>query len=155
MTLTARPALHVRRLLLTTVIFAALDFVWLSLLMADFYKTHLGTLARTRGQDFDPIWWAALLVYAILVVGLVTFVLPKATSALTGAAWGVLFGLVTYGTYDLTCQAVIRDWPVTMTAVDMAWGATICGLTSWLVLISEGYGPFSIQVVRPASRFSH
>lgn len=152
---TIRPSLYARRLLLTTVIFAALDFVWLSLLMGDFYKTHLGALARRSGPDFDPIWWAALLVYVVLVVGLVTFVLPKATSATTAAGWGALFGLVTYGTYDLTCQAVIRDWPITMTVVDITWGASICAVTSWAVVLTERHGPFPIHVSHPSGRLSH
>jgi uncharacterized membrane protein len=147
--------LHVRRLLLTTVIFAALDFVWLSVLMGDFYKAHLGTLARRSGPDFDPVWWAALLVYVVLVIGLVSFVLPKATTGASAAGWGALFGLVAYGTYDLTCQAVIRDWPVAMTAVDMAWGASICAVTSWAVLFTEGHGPFPIHVAHPSGRLSH
>ena len=114
-----------RRLALTTVYFAALDFVWLSVLMGDFYLTHLGDLARRDGAALDPLWPAALLVYVVLVVGLVTFVLPKTPRPLGGLAWGVLFGIVTYGTYDLTCQAVIRDWPVTMTSVFGASCVTI------------------------------
>jgi uncharacterized membrane protein len=137
----------VRRLLLTTAVFAALDFVWLSLLMGDFYKRHLGSLARRAGPDLAPLWWAALLVYLVLVVGLVAFALPKARSIAGGFAWGALFGVVAYGTYDLTCQAVLRDWPVTMTVVDMAWGATICGVTCAGVLAIEqrlGPRPFTL-----------
>lgn len=126
-----------RRVALTTVYFAALDFVWLSVLMGDFYLTHLGDLARRDGASLDPLWPAAVLVYAVLVVGLVAFVLPKSSRPVTGLGWGLLFGIVTYGTYDLTCQAVLRDWPVLMTVVDMTWGATICGLTAAGVLATE------------------
>lgn len=134
MTEFAGPVHPVRRVLLTTAVFATLDVIWLSLLMGDFYKRHLGSLARRAGPDFAPVWWAALLVYVVLIVGLVSFVLPKARSVAGGFAWGALFGIVTYGTYDLTCQAVLRDWPVTMTVVDMTWGATLCGLTCAAVL---------------------
>jgi uncharacterized membrane protein len=111
--------------LLTTLVFGALDALWLGVLMSDFYKRHLGDLARRAGPDFDPVWWAAILVYVVLITGVVAFVLPKAHADVPAAlGWGALFGVVTYGTYDLTCQAVIRDWPVIMTAVDIAWGAT-------------------------------
>lgn len=145
MTAPAWPAASLRRLLLTTAVFATLDFVWLSLLMADFYKRQLGSLARRSGADFAPVWWAAVLVYVVLVVGLVTFVLPKARTVAGGFAWGALFGIVTYGTYDLTCQAVLRDWPVTMTVVDIAWGATLCGLTCASVLaIEQRLRPFTL-----------
>lgn len=128
----------IRRTLLTTVIFAALDFVWLSLVMGDFYKRHLGELASRAGTAFAPVWWAALLVYIVLIVGVMCFPLHRAGHSVGRAlAWGALFGLVTYGTYDLTCQAVFRDWPVVMTVVDMAWGACICGLTSAGVVAAD------------------
>jgi uncharacterized membrane protein len=124
-----------RRSALTAGVFLLLDALWLGLLMGEFYKRHLGDLARRAGPDFDPIWWAAGLVYVVLIAGIVTFVLPKAEGRpLAAAGWGALFGLVTYGTYDLTCQAVIRDWPVVMTVVDMTWGAIICGITAAVAL---------------------
>ena len=31
-------------------------------------------------------------------------------------------GLVAYGTYDLTNQATLRDWPAAVTAADLGWG---------------------------------
>lgn len=152
--LTATLPLHARRLLLTTAVFALLDVLWLSVFMGEFYKQHLGDLARRHGPDFAPLWWAAALVYVVLVVGLVSFVLPKGQSPSGALGWGVLFGVVAYGTYDLTCQAVIRDWPVLMTGVDIAWGATICGLTSWVVRGSECHGPWAIHVPPHPGRLS-
>jgi uncharacterized membrane protein len=36
-----------------------------------------------------------------------------------------IFGLVTYATYDLTNMATLRDWPLLVTVVDLAWGTFI------------------------------
>jgi uncharacterized membrane protein len=36
-----------------------------------------------------------------------------------------VFGLFCYGTYDLTALAVIRDWPASLTFIDIAWGAFV------------------------------
>ena len=33
-----------------------------------------------------------------------------------------MFGLFAYGTYDLTNLAVVQDWPLRLTFVDLAWG---------------------------------
>ena len=117
--------------LLTAVVFTALDALWLGVAMSDFYKTELGTLARRAGEDFAPVWWAALAVYVVLVVGLMVFVLPRVEGRPRQAlGLGALFGLVTYGTYDFTAYAVLEGWSLRMTLVDLVWGATICGLTS-------------------------
>ena len=43
---------------------------------------------------------------------------------------GALLGLVAYGAYDLTNHATIAGWPLSMTVVDIAWGATVTALTS-------------------------
>jgi uncharacterized membrane protein len=123
---------------LTTVIFAVLDFLWLGVFMNGFYKAELGAMARLSGADFAPIWWAALAVYAVLVTGLVVFVLPRAAGSPTRAlGLGALQGLITYGTYDLTAYSVIQGWSLRMTLVDMVWGVSICGLTCALVAMVE------------------
>ncbi len=44
---------------------------------------------------------------------------------LTTVALGALLGLVAYGTYDITNLATIRDWPVIVSVVDLAWGITV------------------------------
>ena len=34
-------------------------------------------------------------------------------------------GLVAYGTYDITNLATLRDWPVAVTVIDLAWGTAL------------------------------
>jgi uncharacterized membrane protein len=36
-----------------------------------------------------------------------------------------LFGFIAYATYDLTNLATLRDWPVGLALLDMAWGTGI------------------------------
>jgi uncharacterized membrane protein len=43
---------------------------------------------------------------------------------------GALFGLITYATYDLTNLATLKDWPLLVTAVDLAWGAVLAASVS-------------------------
>ena len=126
------------RVALVTVVFAALDFVWLAVFMNGFYKTQLGDMARLSGGNFAPIWWAAWCVYAALILGIVVFVLPRAAGRpARGFGFGAAFGLVAYGTYDLTAYAVLAGWPLAMTLVDMVWGALICGLSAATAVLIE------------------
>jgi uncharacterized membrane protein len=116
---------------LTLAVFLVLDFLWLGVVMPRFYKAQLGPLARLSGEAFDPIWPAALAVYLLLVVGIVAFVLPRATASTAAAlGWGALFGVVCYGVYDFTNLATLRGWPGILTAVDIAWGGVLCGATA-------------------------
>jgi uncharacterized membrane protein len=43
---------------------------------------------------------------------------------------GALLGLVAYGTYDLTNQATLKEWPSIVTVVDLVWGSLLTGVVS-------------------------
>lgn len=117
-----------------------LDGIWLGLVMRDVYREQLGGLLRS------PILWpAAGAFYAILSVGLVAFVLPKADAsgvAWSALWWGALFGFVAYATYDLTNLATMKGFPPLLAAIDLAWGTTVCALSSmtgWLIARALGW----------------
>jgi uncharacterized membrane protein len=48
------------------------------------------------------------------------------------ATHGALLGLLAYGTYDMTNMATLKNWPITMSFVDMIWGGVLIGLSGLL-----------------------
>lgn len=50
-------------------------------------------------------------------------------------AWGALFGLIAYATYDLTNLATIKDWPLLVTIIDLVWGTVLGGSVSGLAAL--------------------
>jgi uncharacterized membrane protein len=117
----------------TLVLFMALDAVWLGVVMSDFYKGELGSLARRQGDALNPIWWAVVAVYMILPLGIIGFVLPRVSDAspvLSAALWGIVYGVITYGIYDLTNYATLDRWSLRYVVVDIAWGGAICGIAT-------------------------
>lgn len=112
----------------TSVVFLALDAVWLSTMGQRLYRPAIGHLMR---EGFA--WQPALAFYLLYVLGLVVFaVLPGCASARARvAAWrGALFGLIAYATYDLTNQATLRDWPWTVTLIDLCWGTLVSAIAA-------------------------
>ena len=118
----------VARFGIVLVTFLAVDMIWLVFVARKFYAGQLGFLMR------DPVnWTAALLFYALFVVGVLFFVISPALEKQSlgyAVLAGALFGLMTYATYDLTNLATIKDWPVIVTIVDLAWGTTLSTLVS-------------------------
>jgi len=109
-------------------VFFAIDMVWLGLVANNFYKSQIGFLMKS-----DINWTAAILFYLLFIVGLVLFVIAPAVekgSWVHALLFGALFGLITYATYDLTNLATLKDWPLVVTIVDLAWGATLGALVS-------------------------
>lgn len=117
-------------------VFFAIDMVWLGLVASNFYKSQIGFLMKS-----DINWTAAILFYLLFIVGLALFVIAPAVekgSWMHALLFGALFGLITYATYDLTNLATLKDWPMLVTIVDLAWGATLGALVSVVTFFIAG-----------------
>jgi uncharacterized membrane protein len=112
----------------TLVTFGVVDFVWLSVMASLLYRPILGDIL------VDNVRLApAIVFYLLYPVGLVVFaVLPalKIDSVASAVGYGALFGLIAYATYDLTNYATLKNWSMTITAADMAYGAIASGLAA-------------------------
>ena len=105
----------------TFIALAALDFLWLGAVARNFYREGIGHLMASSVNI-----GAAAAFYLLYPIGLVVFaVLPSGGDWLRALALGALFGLFCYGTYDLTSLAILKDWPLSVTLVDIAWGAAV------------------------------
>lgn len=135
--------MHLLKLFLTVAAAcAALDFVWLAVLMKQFYLQELGEIARREGGGLAPRWGAAVLVYILIPAGVVLFVRPALgeTASLGRAALtGALFGAILYGVYDLTNLATLERWTVRLAAVDIIWGSVLCAALAVVMRAADSY----------------
>ncbi len=116
----------------------ALDGIWLSLMVKRFYAPLFGSFMTSSPQIIPIVIF--YLMYTLGLTWLVLFPGIVQHSSLSLLFFnGLVFGLVTYGTYDLTNQATIRDWSVLITLVDMAWGALLSGLVAVIVSAISNY----------------
>lgn len=111
--------------LLTAVVFFAIDIVWLGFIAKGLYRRFLGNFLSDQVN-----WMAAGIFYLLFIAGIFIFaILP----ALEKESWrhallyGVLFGFFTYATYDLTNLATLKNWPLPIVFIDIAWGMVLTG----------------------------
>ncbi len=119
------------RYLVTTGVFLLIDVAWLALIAPKLYKANIGHLMADK-----PNLPAAGAFYLLYIAALLFFVIDPAL--VRGSAWqavwtGAFLGLVMYATYDLTNLATLKDWPLKITAIDLAWGTFITAATSGIV----------------------
>lgn len=112
--------------------FLVLDGLWIGVVASGFYKKQLGYIF-TDHVNFV----AAAAFYLMYAAGLVYLVIePNLGNSLLKVFFtGALVGLMAYGAYDLTNQATIKDWPLTMTVVDMLWGTFVTGAVSVVTVV--------------------
>jgi uncharacterized membrane protein len=121
--------------LITFVVFMGIDLIWLGLIAKNLYKNYIGFLMKS-----SPNWIAAIAFYMIFIFGMVYFVINPALNAgdmKQVIINGLLFGFITYATYDLTNLATLENWPVKLTIIDLIWGTSLGGsvsLISFLIL---------------------
>jgi uncharacterized membrane protein len=111
----------------TAVVFVLMDGAFLAVVGPKLYRPDISALLSDKVR-LGP----ALVFYLLYIAGLVYFaVRPSLGQGWTaGLINGVLLGLLAYGTYDLTCYAVMRVWTLKVTVVDLAWGAIASGVAS-------------------------
>ena len=104
-----------------------LDVIWIGIVARPMYARGIGHLMADQ-----PNFVAAIAFYLLYAVGLMAFVvLPRAPGDWRlAAAWGAAFGFMAYMTYDLTNLATLRDWPLALSAIDVAWGCVATGLAA-------------------------
>ena len=112
----------------TAIVMIALDLLWLGVIAKPLYQQGIGHLMAE--QPNIPV---AVLFYAVFALGIVVFaVLPNGP----GSAWskaaiaGALFGFFAYATYDLTNLATLKNWPLGLSILDMAWGSLVSAVAA-------------------------
>jgi uncharacterized membrane protein len=114
--------------LLTTVVFFAIDMVWLGLVAKNIYQKYLGALLSETVN-----WASAIIFYLIFIVGIFIFVISPAVekqSVVRAIVLGAIFGFIAYATYDLTNYATLKGFPLNIVFIDLAWGATLTAMVS-------------------------
>ena len=123
--------------LATLVALACVDLAWLTLFygpkvvspaLGDILLPHANIVA---GIAFYLVYPIGLLIFAIM---------PGRGSWQTTVIYGALFGFFTYATYDITNYATLRNWTLTLTIIDVAWGTFVAALAT-------AAGGFAIRAV--------
>jgi len=115
-------------------IFIVLDFLWLAVVGRGLYFRQLSYLAEVADGRIVFNLPVGLLVQVIIGLGLTVFIslgLLIDQSLGTALGIGAFAGFVLYCTYDLTNLSYIKDYPLTITVIDIAWG-TIQGFLAGL-----------------------
>lgn len=125
--------------IVVALIFAVIDAVWLKL-SSGFYQREIGGLLLEK-----PNFPAAIIFYAIYVMGIVVFAVMPAlneNSWAVAAGYGALLGLVAYATYDLTNLATLKNWSHKVVVIDMLWGTIVTALSATVayLILSSWFG---------------
>ena len=129
--------MQMSRILLTYAVsvpvFFCIDMIWLGVIAKGFYRHSLEPLLTPNIN-----WIAAIIFYLLFLVGVLIFALLPGMakrSLVYTIEMAALFGFIAYATYDLTNLATLRDWPLTLSIVDMIWGSFLSASTATMTYL--------------------
>ena len=93
-------------------------------------KIHSGVIQSVQKSPMKVNLFAASLFYVLAPLGYIYITKKLATDTKSAFLYGMLLGLLMYGTFDLTNKAVFKDYPWSYTIADMSWGTLVVGLVS-------------------------
>ena len=105
-----------------------IDLIWLSVIAKSIYQQGIGHLTAT-----EPNLIYAGLFYLVYVLGLLWFAI-KPNRMLPGIKCafvaGATVGFLVYASYDLTNLALLKDWPLGLSLIDITWGTILSGISA-------------------------
>jgi len=113
---------------ITIVVMFVFDLVWLNGVAKPIYQQGIGHLMAAT-----PNLLAAAIFYLVYVAGLMWFALipHRANIGLKSTFQSAaMFGFFVYASYDLTNLALLKDWPLTMSLIDITWGTLLSALAA-------------------------
>ena len=115
--------------LASALIFLIIDIIWLSFAVKSFYRPNIGHLLLDK-----PVMWAAAMFYVIYVFGIGVVIIEPSIDLDNIRSFifrAFVFGLVAYGTYNLTNMATVKGWSPSVVFVDMLWGGFLTAFSSY------------------------
>ena len=111
------------------VLFLVIDFVGLSYLLKPLFSKAIGPLMLENFRVVPAFFFYAFLVFVVMwFVGWPALDQGKSLLWVFGSA--ALIGAASYGTYEFTNYAILKDWTATLVMVDLTWGTVVTGVTA-------------------------
>ena len=121
----------IKTFFIALVFFFIIDVFWIYFVATPMYKQEVSSLMELK---IPP----ALLFYVIFLLGLIFFVVnPNQDNTLLNVFLiGAFFGLVTYGTYDLTVYASMNIFSLKLVVAYILFGMFLSGAVATLTVFT-------------------
>ena len=118
--------------IIASIVLLVFDALWIILFMGKQYQEFI---PRIQGSNLKVNPTYTILSYALMITGLVIFVLPnisKENALQDSLKYGFTFGIVLYGVYDFTAAAVLTEWDIKTALLDILWGGIVFAVSSFI-----------------------
>ena len=112
-------------LLISSIIFISIDFIYLNV-MKNYFNNQV---QRIQGSPIKINYLGTALCYIFLIIGINYFII-KPHKSVNDA---FLLGIIIYGVYETTSYALLKNWSIITVIIDTLWGGLLFATTTYLV----------------------
>ena len=110
----------------SVVVFILLDYLWLAVIASKWYRQTLGHLAELDGDGkiiFNiPMGLIAQVVLSLCISFVVGLALQLDQRWIVAMGVGAFTGFCLYAVYDFTNLSFVKNYPLWIALLDVAWG---------------------------------
>ena len=110
--------------------FSLLDYVWLAKVAKNFYLEKLTPFVSIKDGSLVVNYFGAVIFYILALVATYIFAVRVSTSTFQAFYMGATLGFFMYAFYDFTNYATLKNWPLSLTLVDIVWGTFLMSCVS-------------------------
>ena len=112
--------------LVFSIVAALIDSIWI----IGAYSIHTQMVVSIQKSPLIVSYFPVLLFYILASTAYISIIKRLAKTKLTIFLYGMLLGLLMYGTFDLTNKAIFTHYPWWYAIADTLWGSLCMGLSS-------------------------
>lgn len=107
-------------------LFNKIFIIFCSLIFFDFFYLTLSNKYYYISKNPINLW------SAILSWILISYILSiqNSLSIIESLIYGIIIGLVVYGTFNLVNFSILKEWKLNIVIMDTIWGMIVCSLSS-------------------------
>ncbi|MFN8688572.1 MAG: DUF2177 family protein, partial [Cyclobacteriaceae bacterium] len=110
----------------SVVVFILLDYLWLAVIASKWYRQTLGHLAELDGEGkiiFNiPMGLIAQVILSLCISFVVGLALQLDQRWIVAMGVGAFTGFCLYAVYDFTNLSFVKNYPLWIALLDVAWG---------------------------------
>ena len=108
---------NIKEILVLAIIVLLVDALFLKMISSSFGKM----IREIQGSEMNIRWNYAIFVYALMVIQIFFFLIKQGRSL----SEAFLLGATTYGIFDFTSMALLKNYKLHIALMDMLWGGTL------------------------------
>ena len=116
--------MQTKQVIISSIVLLTLDFIYLS----TFKNFFNSVVKKVQGENITFNVWGGIICYIFIIYGFNYFILDQKKPLYDA----FLLGFITYGIYETTNYAILKNWSFYSVLLDTLWGGILYSSATYI-----------------------